>query len=83
MFHRVRDASKVALVQMVRHVQSRGFVLFDVQQASPHLVRMGATEIPRHEFLSRLKVALELPVSFTDPDRQGATKRPMPCPNPI
>jgi len=83
MFHRVRDASKVALVQMVRHLQARGFVLFDVQQASPHLVRMGATEIPRREFLSRLKGAMELPVTFTDPDYQGVTKRPMPCSNPI
>jgi leucyl/phenylalanyl-tRNA--protein transferase len=83
MFHRVRDASKVALVHIVRHLQSRGFVLFDVQQASPHLVRMGATEIPRHEFLARLKVAMELPATFSDPDCQGATKRPMPCSNVI
>ena len=83
MFHRERDASKVALVHLVRHLKSRGFVLFDVQQASPHLVRMGATEIPRHEFLSRLKEALELPVTFADPDCQGVTKRPMPCSNRI
>jgi len=67
MFHRVRDASKIALVHLVRHLHSRGFVLFDVQQASPHLVRLGATEVPRSEFLSRLKRALELPVSFSDP----------------
>jgi leucyl/phenylalanyl-tRNA--protein transferase len=82
MFHRVRDASKVALVHLVRHLQSRGFVLFDVQQASPHLVRLGATEVPRHEFLARLKPALELPVSFTDPDCPRATERPTPCANP-
>lgn len=68
MFHRERDASKVALVHLVRHLQSRGFVLFDVQQASPHLIRLGASEIPRSEFLARLKHALELPVSFSDPD---------------
>lgn len=82
MFHRVRDASKIALVHLVRHLQSRGFVLFDVQQASPHLVRLGVTEIPRQDFLARLNGALELPVSFTDADRQGATERPTPCVNP-
>jgi len=71
MFHRGGDASKVALVQMVRHLQSRGFVLFDVQQASPHLVRMGATEIPRDEFLTRLGQALELPVTFADSNCPG------------
>lgn len=81
MFHRVRDASKVALVRMARHLQSRGFVMFDVQQASPHLVRMGASEIPRHEFLSRLKRALELPVSFTDPPRPAAAERSTVCAN--
>jgi len=83
MFHRVRDASKVALVHMVRHLQSCGFVMFDVQQASPHLVRMGATEIPRHEFLARLKKALELPVSFTDSLHRSASERPTACANPI
>jgi leucyl/phenylalanyl-tRNA--protein transferase len=83
MFHRVRDASKVALVHMVRHLQSRGFVMFDVQQASPHLVRMGATEIPRREFLSRLKRALELPVSFTDALHPAVSERPTVCANSI
>jgi leucyl/phenylalanyl-tRNA---protein transferase len=81
MFHRVRDASKVALVHIVRHLQSRGFVMFDVQQASPHLIRMGATEIPRHEFLSRLKKALELPVAFTASLRPAASERPTACAN--
>lgn len=79
MFHRERDASKVALVHLVRHLQSRGFVLFDVQQASPHLIRLGATEVPRSEFLSRLRRALELPVSFADSDRRPAAPRPTPC----
>ncbi|NLF68102.1 MAG: leucyl/phenylalanyl-tRNA--protein transferase [Candidatus Anammoximicrobium sp.] len=77
MFHRERDASKVALVHLVRHLQSQGFVLFDVQQASPHLVRMGATEVPRNEFLARLKHALDLPASFTDSTRAtGLARQP-------
>lgn len=75
MFHRVRDASKVALVEAARHLRSRGFVLFDVQQASPHLIRMGASKIPRAEFLTRLKSALELAVSFTDSPAQVGSER--------
>ena len=66
MFHRQRDASKVALVALVQRLERRGFSLLDVQQSSPHLVRMGATDIPRWKFLRRLRRALELPVSFTD-----------------
>jgi leucyl/phenylalanyl-tRNA--protein transferase len=66
MFHRVRDASKVALAYLVQRLREHHFVLFDVQQASPHLRRMGATEIPRREFLARLKKSLQLPVSLAD-----------------
>jgi leucyl/phenylalanyl-tRNA--protein transferase len=65
MFHRVRDASKIALVHLVRHLKQRGFTLFDVQQASPHLTQMGAKEIPRTLFLARLEQALDEPVTFS------------------
>ena len=67
MFHTVADASKVALVRLVERLRARGFVLFDVQQASTHLVRMGATALPRTEFLRRLRQAISLPVSFQEP----------------
>lgn len=66
MFHLVSDASKVALVYLVRHLQARGYQLLDVQELSPHLQRMGATAIPRKEFLRRLAEALPLPVTFGD-----------------
>ena len=64
MFHRVRDASKVAMVHLVRHLQQQGFTMLDVQQATPHLTRMGATEIPRSQFLARLERSMAEPVSF-------------------
>ena len=64
MFHRETDASKVALFHLVGRLRERGFELFDVQQQSPHLERMGAREIPRREFLQRLKTALKAPVKF-------------------
>jgi leucyl/phenylalanyl-tRNA--protein transferase len=64
MFYRVSEASKVALVQLVNHLRLRGFSLVDIQQLTPHTARFGAVEIPRREYLRRLAVALENPVTF-------------------
>ncbi len=58
MFHRVTDASKVALVHLVERLRARGYVLLDVQFMTPHLRRFGAVEIPRREYLRRLNEAL-------------------------
>src|SRR5690348_16683639 len=51
MFHRERDASKVALVGLVQHLRSRRFALLDSQWLTPHLERFGAIEIPRGQYL--------------------------------
>lgn len=64
MFHRVRDASKVALVRLLQHLRNRGYQLFDIQQLTPHLARLGATEIPRAEYLRRLEAALTQQATF-------------------
>lgn len=69
MFHRVRDASKAALAGLVHRLRQRGFDLLDVQIESPHLASLGATRMPRGEFLRRLKSALRLPVEFGDGDQ--------------
>jgi leucyl/phenylalanyl-tRNA---protein transferase len=66
MFHVVTDASKVALVSLVKHLQSRGYRLLDIQQLTPHTVRFGAVEIPRQEYLQRLAEAIVMPVTFGD-----------------
>ena len=63
MFHRVTDASKVAMAAMMAHVERRGFELLDVQLLTPHLASMGAVEIPREEYLERARQAVERPVS--------------------
>jgi len=62
MFHRARDASKVALVHLVAHLRKQGFVLLDTQFLTPHLERFGAVEIPRTKYEHRLAEAIELPV---------------------
>lgn len=67
MFSRVADASKVALVGLVDHMRARGMSLLDTQVMNPHLERLGAIEIPRAEYLGRLRRALEQPVRFADP----------------
>ena len=65
MFARTSDASKVALVSLVRQLQAWGFRLMDCQQSSPHVMALGAESIPRREFLDHLNAALTLP------DRRG------------
>src|SRR5262249_15437209 len=64
MFTRVRDASKVALVHLMEHLRQRGFDLFDVQFLNDHTARLGAVEIPRAEYLRRLRQAVESKVRF-------------------
>jgi leucyl/phenylalanyl-tRNA--protein transferase len=64
MFTRVTDASKIALAHVMDRLNERGFQLFDVQFLNPHTVRMGAVEIPRSEYLARLRRALRVSPSF-------------------
>jgi len=66
MFYRVTDASKVALVALVERLRRRGYALLDTQWITPHLRRLGAVEIPRREYLRRLRDAMELECRFRD-----------------
>jgi leucyl/phenylalanyl-tRNA--protein transferase len=64
MFHRVPDASKVALFHLIEHLRSRGFLLFDIQMLTPITARLGGCTIPRREYLRRLKRAVQQPCGF-------------------
>jgi leucyl/phenylalanyl-tRNA--protein transferase len=66
MFHRVTDASKIALVAAVTTLFDVGFELFDVQFMTPHLASLGATSIPRREYLSRVKAAQSTQMPWSD-----------------
>lgn len=67
MFHRVTDASKVALVALVERLKRQGFVLFDVQMTTDHTERMGARNIPRDRYLRRVAEAVAMDrVQFDD-----------------
>jgi leucyl/phenylalanyl-tRNA--protein transferase len=54
MFHNRPNASKVILAQLARYLAREGFVLLDCQVPNPHLISMGATQIPRENFLGLL-----------------------------
>ena len=58
MFSLERDASKVALHTLVRHMQASGGLLIDCQVASAHLASLGARSIPRREFVRQLAEAI-------------------------
>jgi leucyl/phenylalanyl-tRNA--protein transferase len=65
MFYRVTDGSKVALAALVARLRERGFTLLDVQMKTAHTERLGATDLPRAEYLRRLREAVRAPgVSF-------------------
>ena len=61
MFSTESDASKIALAVLVRRLIDWGFHLIDAQVTSPHLLSLGAKEIPRKLFLERLKGTVRLP----------------------
>ena len=64
MFHRVTDASKVALVGLVDLLsdEHRDDRVLDVQWNTEHLTSLGAIDVPREEYLARLERALALPL---------------------
>jgi leucyl/phenylalanyl-tRNA--protein transferase len=64
MFHRVSDASKVALVALVERLRDRGYRLLDTQWVTGHLLQFGAIEVPRRRYLRLLSDALKIHATF-------------------
>jgi leucyl/phenylalanyl-tRNA--protein transferase len=60
MFYRLNNASKVALCHLVQRLRDRGYRLFDIQMITPITAQLGATPIPRAEYLERLREAVAL-----------------------
>ena len=82
MFHRVRDASKVALSCLVARLRDRGYRLLDIQWVTPHLERFGAVEIPRARYLALLEKSMRRACTFEDrdtapPGRAGPSDSPV------
>ncbi|MGD1847852.1 MAG: leucyl/phenylalanyl-tRNA--protein transferase [Salibacteraceae bacterium] len=58
MFARASNASKYGFIVLVRWLQDRGFRLIDCQMHTDHLESLGATMIPRMQFMDELKAAI-------------------------
>jgi len=65
MFHRERDASKVALVHLVARLKRGGYVLLDTQFVTEHLARFGAVEVPRRVYKRLLRDAVDLSAEWS------------------
>jgi leucyl/phenylalanyl-tRNA---protein transferase len=64
-FHVRTDASKVALAALVERLRAAGGArLLDVQWTTPHLISLGARDVPRREYLRLLRGALQTPPAF-------------------
>lgn len=67
MFSRVSNASKAALHHLAAHLRERGALLFDTQYINDHTRSLGAVEIPRDVFKTRLATAVNTPFRFHGP----------------
>ena len=64
MFSTVSDASKIVLVALVSKLKEKGYQLLDLQIINEHTSTMGATEIPRDDYLARVKTAIKKDICF-------------------
>ena len=64
MFHRARDASKVALVHLVARLRAGGYRLLDTQFLTEHLASLGAIAVSREDFRLMLAESLRTPADF-------------------
>lgn len=64
MFHRQRDASKVAVVGLVERLRDRGFSLLDIQFETKATSIFRPRKLARRDYLRRLRAALESSASF-------------------
>jgi leucyl/phenylalanyl-tRNA---protein transferase len=64
MFHRVSNASKVALVHLAEHLRRQGFSLCDIQMLTPVTTQLGGVNISREVYLRRLATAIKKPCVF-------------------
>ena len=76
MFHREREASKVAVVALVERLRARGYVLCDIQYETQATSVFRPKKLPRREYLARLRKALTLERSFVDAPGPGVGPAP-------
>lgn len=67
MFSRIEEASKLALVSLVKILRDRGFRLLDIQWVTAHLQMFGAVKVSRAHYLHLLREALNVECVFGAP----------------
>jgi len=73
MFHRARDASKIALVHLVARLIAGRYRLLDTQFVTDHLKGFGAVEVPKQRYHALLEQAIAGEADFA----ALATDRPV------
>jgi leucyl/phenylalanyl-tRNA---protein transferase len=72
MFFHIPDSSKVAMVELVRHLRQQKFSLFDAQILNPHLERFGAYTVDGKSYMQLLQTAIQQNCQFDcQIDREG------------
>lgn len=71
MFHRVTDASKVALVGLIQQMRAQDLELLDIQFMTDHLATFGAKEVSKDEYEERLIKAIQKPCAFAPHTEDG------------
>ncbi|CAM3173717.1 leucyl/phenylalanyl-tRNA--protein transferase [Deinococcus saxicola] len=66
-FHRVTNASKVAVIRLAEYVRARGFLLLDAQIQNPHLETLGVYEVSGEAYAPMLAAALKVNASLSLP----------------
>ena len=64
MFSQISQASKIALIKLIEHLNEKNFTLLDVQYMTPHLKMFGAEEISFEEYNRLLLIAYQKNVEF-------------------
>lgn len=64
MFFHIPEGSKVAMVQLVKHLRQQNFILFDAQMTNPHLERFGSYTIDASSYQDLLQTAIDRKCSF-------------------
>jgi leucyl/phenylalanyl-tRNA---protein transferase len=74
MFTRVRDASKMAMVHLVRRLERQRYGMIDCQMHTPHLASLGARAIPRSNFSRKLRELVDyavVPMKWDAPETEN------------
>jgi len=79
MFSARANASKIALLGLTRHMQAFDLRLIDCQVVSPHLMTLGASVMPRHEFTQFLALACQPPIRHENWPRNSLAITQLAC----